>query len=85
MRAPDFWRTDNGIARLLEPFGLIYGAVTARRVAKARPTRATAPVICVGNLTVGGSLAGPVQVSAHTHSVDEVGDALLRHVGVVAL
>ncbi len=24
MRAPDFWDTDNGLARLLTPFGLIY-------------------------------------------------------------
>ena len=113
MRAPDFWRTDNGIARLLEPFGLIYGAVTARRVAKARPVRATVPVICVGNLTVGGSgktpvaaaiaahlsaqgrnpailmrgyggsINGPVQVSSHSHSVDDVGDEALLHARMI--
>ncbi len=109
MRAPDFWREDNGISRLLEPIGLIYGAVTARRIARAKPLQASAPVICVGNLTAGGtgktpvaasiaahlsdrgrspaillrgyggSLKGPVRVSASSHSVDEVGDEALLH------
>jgi tetraacyldisaccharide 4'-kinase len=109
MRAPDFWRSDNGIARLLEPFGLIVGAVTARRMARAKPYHAAAPVICVGNLTVGGTgktpvaasiaailedrgrtpailmrgyggtLAGPVKVSAHIHGPDDVGDEALLH------
>ncbi len=109
MRAPEFWNTDNGIARLLEPFGLIYGAVTARRMARAKPFKASKPVICVGNLTAGGSgktpvaaslaahlsdigrtpaillrgyggtLKGPVRVSAHSHGVDDVGDEALLH------
>ena len=114
MRAPDFWRDDNGLARLLEPVGLIYGAVTARRMARAKPYRAAKPVICVGNLTVGGTgktpiaqsiatrladqgrtpailirgyggnLAGPVKVSAHSHTVDEVGDEALLHARNIA-
>lgn len=109
MQAPEFWRNNNGIARLLEPLGLIYGAVTARRMARAKPYHASKPVICVGNLTVGGTgktpiagsiaarlrergrspaillrgyggnLAGPVKVSAHSHSVDDVGDEALLH------
>jgi tetraacyldisaccharide 4'-kinase len=108
MRAPEFWQTDNGIARLLEPLGLIYGAVTARRL-KAAPYRASAPVISVGNLTAGGtgktpvaasiaerladqgrnpaillrgyggSLAGPIKVHSHMHTVDDVGDEALLH------
>ena len=55
MRPPDFWRSDNGIARLLEPIGLMVGAITARRLARAQPLRVDVPVVCVGNLTVGGA------------------------------
>jgi tetraacyldisaccharide 4'-kinase len=60
MRPPNFWRSNNGIARLLEPFGQIVGGVTTRRIARARPERVSVPVICVGNLTVGGTGKTPV-------------------------
>ena len=60
MRAPEFWRTNNGIARLLEPFGQIVAAITARKIARAKPVRVSAPVICVGNLTTGGTGKTPV-------------------------
>ncbi len=63
MRAPDFWRTNNGIARLLEPVGQIVAIITARRIARARPVRVDVPVICVGNLSVGGTGKTPVAAS----------------------
>jgi tetraacyldisaccharide 4'-kinase len=52
--APAFWFRDGWIARLLSPLSPIGAAMTARRV--ARPGwRAPVPVICCGNVTVGGA------------------------------
>lgn len=62
MRAPDFWQTDNAMARFLEPFGQMVGAVTTRR-ATTTGLRVAAPVICIGNLTVGGTGKTPVTAS----------------------
>jgi tetraacyldisaccharide 4'-kinase len=54
--APAFWRYDGGgiWPTLLGPFGAVTAAVTSRRL--ARPGwRAPVPVICCGNVTVGGA------------------------------
>jgi tetraacyldisaccharide 4'-kinase len=54
MRAPDFWARDGVLPTLLAPFGAVYEAATARRV--ARPGwRAPVPVFCAGNATAGGA------------------------------
>lgn len=54
MRAPAFWQTDGLWPHALAPFSAVATAATARRV--ARPGwRATVPVICCGNASVGGS------------------------------
>lgn len=58
MRAPGFWsnppETPGLAARILAPLGWLYAAATARRL--HRPGyRATIPVICIGNLNVGGT------------------------------
>ncbi len=55
-RPPGFWARNGGTAlpALLSPIAAIVAACTARRV--ARPGwRAPVPVICVGNVTVGGA------------------------------
>ena len=53
--APAFWSRDGMLPRILSPLSAIVAAVTARRV--ARPGwRAPVPVICCGNVTVGGAV-----------------------------
>ncbi len=61
IRAPAFWwRRRSG--RLLGPFGVLYGAVAAARL-QAHGQHATVPVICLGNLTVGGAGKTPAALA----------------------
>ncbi len=59
MRAPEFWRHDGLAARLLSPLGHVTERVTARRVRRVG-WRAPVPVICCGNVGVGGSGKTPL-------------------------
>ncbi len=63
MRAPDFWQRPGLLPALLSPLGKLYGASVARKAAHATPWRAPVPVICVGNLTAGGSGKTPVAIT----------------------
>jgi tetraacyldisaccharide 4'-kinase len=63
MRAPDFWQRRGGLAALLAPLGAIYGWSVAIKARHARPYDPGLPVICVGNLTAGGSGKTPVALT----------------------
>lgn len=55
MREPAFWWRKAGLASgLLAPVAACYGAIAARRMAKAG-AHAGVPVVCVGNFTHGGA------------------------------
>lgn len=68
MKEPIFWHERDLRARrsapitrlLLTPLANIYAWAGADRIRKAQPFKADIPVICVGNLTVGGSGKTPV-------------------------
>jgi tetraacyldisaccharide 4'-kinase len=63
MREPPFWWREAGAsARLLAPLAGVYGAVAAERMRRAG-TRAAVPVICIGNLTVGGGGKTPTAIT----------------------
>ncbi|HSC17749.1 MAG TPA: tetraacyldisaccharide 4'-kinase [Rhizomicrobium sp.] len=64
MRSPEFWTGRSPAARIaataLSPLGYLYGATVAIKGAQANPYRSSAKVICVGNLTTGGTGKTPV-------------------------
>ena len=64
MRAPEFWyRPRDTEAQLLSPLGWIYAAAGRVRHAVTVPIKANVPVICIGNLTVGGTGKTPVAIA----------------------
>jgi tetraacyldisaccharide 4'-kinase len=65
MRAPRFWdRGRGGLAGpLLAPAAAVWTAVTRRRLARGAWCRVGRPVICVGNLTAGGTGKTPAVVA----------------------
>ena len=63
MREPAFWwRRRSLAARLLAPAGVACGAVAAQRLQQPGH-RVAVPVICVGNLTVGGAGKTPTAIA----------------------
>lgn len=62
MRAPEFWTHDDWRARALAPLGWLHGASVAWKARHAASYRAGAAVVCVGNLSVGGTGKTPVAV-----------------------
>lgn len=57
---PFWWEQADWRARALTPAARLYGAVAAYRLRRARRTPVPAPVLCIGNFTVGGSGKTPV-------------------------
>ena len=61
MREPKFWWRD-GTGGLLAPLSAVYGAVAAARM-QSTGRQVGVPVICVGNLTVGGAGKTPAALA----------------------
>jgi tetraacyldisaccharide 4'-kinase len=59
MRPPDFWSSRRVLSTLLVPAGCAYALATRRRL-KRPGWRAPVPVICVGNIGIGGAGKTPV-------------------------
>jgi tetraacyldisaccharide 4'-kinase len=63
MREPGFWwRQPGSTAALLAPLGFAYGAIAAARL-RRQGQRAGVPVVCIGNLTVGGAGKTPTALA----------------------
>ena len=53
--APKFWNNKSLLSSALLPLSWIWQAVTAARLTWIKPEQAALPVICVGNISVGGT------------------------------
>ncbi len=62
MRPPDFWSSRRVLSTLLVPAGCVYALATRMRVRKPG-WRAPVPVICVGNVGIGGAGKTPVALA----------------------
>mgnify|MGYP000131835437 CR=1 FL=1 len=63
MKAPSFWAHKGLISTLLLPLSWLYQLAGLCRLGITRPYRSSLPVICVGNITSGGT--GKTPVSAY--------------------
>jgi tetraacyldisaccharide 4'-kinase len=67
MQAPGFWARPPDrpglLARLLAPLAFLWARAARRRLARGAPERLPVPVICVGNLTAGGSGKTPAVIA----------------------
>lgn len=63
MKTPKHWQNKNFLANLLYLPSCLYAFATWCRICLNKPQKVNIPVICVGNLTAGGSGKTPVAVS----------------------
>lgn len=82
MRPPEFWKANASgrdaavvLRATLTPLSWIYAWAAEQRIKAATPRHAPVPVVCVGNLTVGGAGKTPLaralraKLGAHAHTL----------------
>jgi len=62
-RAPEFWAKDGALPCLLSPLGRLYDMGVGRRLASRPGVDCGLPVICVGNLVLGGAGKTPTAMA----------------------
>ncbi len=72
MKSPAFWNTHGKQAKLLSPIGKLYGDIVQKRLKQSNAYVSALPVLCVGNVTMGGSGKTPV-VDALAHLMQRQG------------
>ena len=63
MKTPKFWQHKNFVSRALFLPGCLYALTTWARIKFKSPKKAKVPVICICNLTAGGSGKTPIAIS----------------------
>ena len=63
MKTPTHWQNKNLLSYALLPLGFIYSQATALRLKIKKSKSVNIPVICVGNLTAGGTGKTPTAIA----------------------
>ena len=63
MKTPEFWQQNKLPAKLLTPLGELYALATKLRLKFKKSKKINIPVICIGNLTAGGTGKTPTAIS----------------------
>ncbi len=63
MKTPNYWKDKNLYSYILSPLGSIYQLATAINLALKKTKSVDKKVICIGNLTAGGTGKTPVAIS----------------------
>lgn len=63
MKTPKYWQSNSFLSKLLAPLGWIYGTLTQLRLKYHKALKVKIPVICVGNITAGGTGKTPVAIA----------------------
>lgn len=63
MKTPSYWKNDCFVSKVLSPLGCLYTFATRLNIRKSKPKSVNKPVICIGNLTAGGTGKTPVALS----------------------
>lgn len=72
MKTPDYWQSNTLISKILAPVSFIYGFLTQLRLKLHKSPKAEVPVICVGNITAGGTGKTPVSLAIAKMLINDV-------------
>ncbi len=84
IKTPAFWDNKGLISTLLLPRSGLWLGVSALRTALARKSEASLPVICVGNLSAGGTGKTPVVAYLYDWCVNAGLRPVISHAAMAA-
>ncbi len=63
LKSPQFWNYTYGISQALRPFSWLYTRASSWREGRIKPVKVDVPVLCVGNLVMGGAGKTPTVIA----------------------
>ena len=72
MKTPEYWQSDSFVSKLLFPISAVYGFLTQLRLKIHKPEKVDVPVICVGNISAGGTGKTPVSLAIAKMLINDI-------------